>query len=249
VVRKTTARAARGQQKPEAREIPAYSFTEAARYLQIPHRTVQNWACGTFNPLVGGGRRRSDPLIDVAAPVEHLLSFVNMVELHVLDAIRNVHGLDMPTIRRALTYLQNRFGGRHPLADQQMETDERTLFIQYLGQSIDVGREGQETMHELLGLRLKRIERDPHGIAIKLFLFTRSRPQDLEAAAREPQLVAIDPAIAFGRPVIAGSRVPTAEIAGRYKAGDSIAQLVEDYGRRQEEIEEAIRCELHLDAA
>lgn len=223
-------------------------MAEATRYLQIPHRTLHNWLSGVPY-LTKGGRCRSEPVVDIADPQQHLLSFLNMVELHVLDAIRNVNGLDLRKIRRALTYLQEELGVAHPLADQQMETDGCTLFVERLDQLIDVAREGQTAMHQMLGMRLKRIERDPRGIAIKLFLFTRRKPQDVAEAERAPQVVALDPAVAFGRPVIVGSRIPTAEVASRYKAGDSIGQLAQDYGRRQEEIEEAIRCELHLDAA
>ena len=39
------------------------------------------------------------------------------------------------------------------------------------------------------------------------------------------------------------------EIAERFKAGDSFELLAVEYGRPIAEIEEAIRCELALDAA
>ena len=57
----------------------------------------------------------------------------------------------------------------------------------------------------------------------------------------------IDPFVAYGRPVIAGSRVTTADVADRFKAGESPEELSKDYDRTPEEIWEAIRCE--LDAA
>lgn len=38
--------------------------------------------------------------------------------------------------------------------------------------------------------------------------------------------------------------IPTAIIAERYKAGESIDQLADDYGRERLDIEEAIRCKL-----
>jgi uncharacterized protein (DUF433 family) len=38
-------------------------------------------------------------------------------------------------------------------------------------------------------------------------------------------------------------------IADRYKAGESMQALAEDYERPPHDIEEAIRCELHLQAA
>src|SRR5688572_9332171 len=172
-----------------------------------------------------------------------------MLELHVLDAIRHIHGVDMREVRRALDYLQKELKVRHPLATEQMETDGKRLFVRRLNELIDAGNYGHVSMMELLDIRLARIERDPKGIAVKLYLFTRRKPEQVEAATHEPKIIAIDPSIAFGRPVIAGSRIPTVEVAERYKAGDSIAQLVEEYGRQPADIEEAIRCELRLDAA
>jgi uncharacterized protein (DUF433 family) len=55
--------------------------------------------------------------------------------------------------------------------------------------------------------------------------------------------------VSFGRPVLAGTGIPTAVIAERYKAGESMDDLADDYGRRRLEIEEAIRCELSVEAA
>ena len=47
----------------------------------------------------------------------------------------------------------------------------------------------------------------------------------------------------------AGSGIPTTIIAERYKAGESVDELADDYGRKRLEIEEAIRCELDERAA
>lgn len=90
---------------------------------------------------------------------------------------------------------------------------------------------------------MKRIERNSVGAAIRLYPFTRKREMD------EPRFIVIDPAVSFGRPVLAGTGVPTGAIAERYKAGESVPQLAADYGLSSEEIEEAIRCELQLEAA
>ena len=56
-------------------------------------------------------------------------------------------------------------------------------------------------------------------------------------------LIAIDPRVMFGRPVIAGTRIPTSAIAGQFYAADSYDTLIAEYGRSHEEIEEAIRYE------
>lgn len=78
-------------------------------------------------------------------------------------------------------------------------------------------------------------------VAVRLFPFTRGR--DVGTTLESPRLIAIDPAVAFGRPVIAGSRVPTSEIAERFQAGESPNEIAKDFGRTQEETLEALRCE------
>ena len=63
-----------------------------------------------------------------------------------------------------------------------------------------------------------------------------------------PTMVVIDPRLSAGRPVIAGTGLATQLIAERYKAGESISDLAHDYERGNDEIEEAIRCELQAAA-
>ena len=155
----------------------------------------------------------------------------------------------MRVVRNALDYLRAQLDVARPLADEQMFTDGKSILVHRLDRLIDAGHGGQTSMLELLDLHLDRIERNPSGIPIRLFPFTRKSPQDRRAAGRELRVIAIDPTVAFGRAVIAGTRVSTVEVADRYKAGDSIADLAEDYGRGAAEIEEAIRCELNLKVA
>ena len=59
----------------------------------------------------------------------------------------------------------------------------------------------------------------------------------------------INPLVAFGRPVVSGTGIPTAIIAERWKAGESFNDLAKDYGLEREKIEEAIRCEFEMKAA
>ena len=80
-------------------------------------------------------------------------------------------------------------------------------------------------------------------MAVQLFFpFTRKRQPD------EPKLIVIDPSVSFGRPTIIGTGVATAIVAERYKAGESVDELAEDYGCERKNIEEAVRCELALAA-
>ena len=129
------------------------------------------------------------------------------------------------------------------MAEQRFETDGLDLFIEKFDQLINVTQSGQIALREFLKAHLHRVEHEPTGTAVKLYPFTRKRDP------REPKVVVIDPHISYGRPVLVGTGIPTAVVAERYKAGESIDELAEDYGRSRNEIEEAIRCELWLEAA
>lgn len=225
---------------PEKR--PAYSLTEAARYLLIPPATLRSWVAGRKYPT-DSGPRFFRPVIQLPGDVRASLSFVNLVEAHVLDAIRRHHQVPLSKIREASDYLRKHFSSKHPLAEQRFETDGIDLFIDKFGQLINVTQSGQIALRELLKAHLQRIEHDATGTAVRLYPFTRKR--DLH----EPKVVVIDPHISYGRPVLVGTGIPTAVVAERYKAGESMDELAEDYGRSRDEIEEAIRCELWLEAA
>ena len=64
----------------------------------------------------------------------------------------------------------------------------------------------------------------------------------------QPKTVVIDPRLAFGRPVVLEIAVPTAVIIDRFRAGDSMPEMAEDYGVAVKDIEEAIRFEQRIAA-
>jgi len=223
-------------------EQAAYSLTEASRYLSIPVATLRSWVAGRKYPT-DSGPKFFRPIIELSGDVRTGLSFVNLVEAHVLDAIRRHHQVPLNKIRHAIYYLQKHFSSKHPLAEQRFQTDGIDLFIEKFGQLINVTQSGQIALRELLEAHLHRVEHDASGAVVRLYPFTRKRE------LHEPKVVVIDPHVSYGRPVLVGTGIPTAIVAERYKAGESIDELAEDYGRSREEIEEAIRCELWLEAA
>lgn len=229
----------------DPREIPAYMLREAARYTGVPFDTLRSWVSGRYYPTEGG-KKFSEPLIVRPAGSEGLLSFTNLIEAHVLNAIRRKHSIAMPRVRTALDFLSKKFRSKHPLVEHDFETDGVDLFVDKFGELINVSRGGQIAMKEILRLYLRRIERDENGLARQLFPFTRMAN---DGHVDDPKIVAINPRIAFGKPVIVGTGIPTSIIAERYKTGESISEIASDYGRRLEEIEEAIRCEFELRAA
>jgi len=222
---------------------PAYPFIEAAHYLNVPLSTLRAWCLGQ-GYRSDGKTRRFQPLIRMDANDRRALSFLNLVEAHVLVAIRRQHHVPLPKVRQALAYVGKKLGTQRPLAESEFQTDGVDLFLDKLGSLINVTREGQTEMADVIRDHLRRIERDAQGIPVRLFLFTR-KDQFRDQASP----VVIDPQVAFGRPVLSGRSVPTAVLADRFKAGDTMTQLAEDYDTSTQNIEEALRCELERKAA
>ncbi len=222
----------------DPRDLPAYSITEAAHYLDIPSGTLRAWLLGQKYFTGHGETKFFRPVISIADRQQRLLSFTNLVEAHVLDGLRRDHHLSLQKVRSALKYLARTYPSPHPLVDHRFATDGLGLFVERYGELLNVAREGQLAMRRVLEAYLSRIDRDPRGGVARLYPFTRRGSFD------EPRAVVIDPWISFGRPVLAGTGIPTAVIAQRLKGGETIQELALDYERPISDIEEAIRCEL-----
>ncbi len=227
--------------RPALLGTPAYSIPEAAQYLLLPPSTVRSWVRGGTYPTVEGERNYA-PIVEIASPEEGLLSFTNLVELHVLSSVRRAHGVKMAAVRRAVAYLSERLGLEHPLATARMFTDGVDLFVDGFGELLSASSGGQLAMRSVLLAYLDRVERD-NGEAVRLYPVTR------QEGTLGPRSVFIDPAIRFGKPCIAANGIPTGIVGERYRAGESVRQLARDYARPPSEIEEAIRFEFLLAAA
>jgi uncharacterized protein (DUF433 family) len=223
----------------DVRELAAYGVAEAGHYLLVPRATLRSWVVGMS---YGSDPKRKffKPVIQPAATSPVALSFINLIEAHVLAAIRRKHRVDMPAVRRTIDFLKREFGSPHPLADHKFETDGVNLFISHYGDFISVSQGGQLAVRELLKAHLRRIDRDDKGFPLRLYPFTRVDETE------QPKNIVIDPFISFGKAVITGTGISTDIVAERFKAGESADELASDYGCAREKIEEAIRCELSL---
>ena len=230
----------------DPREIPTYTLGEAAQYLRIPRTTIRDWVTGRSfqNETVP---RRSQPIIPVPKSIPRLLSFINLVEVHVLDAIRRQHNISLEKVRKAIQFLQKQFPSKHPLVDHNFETNGIHLFIEKYGQLINITQEGQLAIKDIMKAHLKRIEWDAQGIPQKLYPFIHKRV--FRPGQIEPTTVVIDPRVSFGRPSIIGTGIPILIIAERYKAGETVEDLADDYGLQPLQIQEAIRAVLTVEAA
>jgi hypothetical protein len=98
----------------DARLFPAYSYHEAGRYLRLPVPTLRSWCVGLG---------RATPVFEMDDPQKQFLSFMNLVEAHILAGIRRKHGVRLQQVRRALDYVQKKCHVARPLIDQSFQTD------------------------------------------------------------------------------------------------------------------------------
>ena len=109
------------------------------------------------------------------------------------------------------------------------------LFIEEYSGLVSVSQNGQRALRVVLQGALKRIERDSHGLPLRLYPWLNEPDQsrDLE----------IDPGRAFGRMVVAGTGVPATALAERWRAGERIEAIAKDYGISADCVETALRWE------
>jgi len=219
-------------------ELPACSIAEAAAWLELPIGTVRDWTIG-HPRSTHSSRTSTRPVIVIADAESRMLSFTNLIELFVLRGIRE-NGVSLQNVRPAVAFIERRMGVARPLANKAMSTDGTDLLIDdEFGRLINVSRQGQLEMRELVLAYLQRIDRNQEGKAIRLSPFATKLVVDA------PKSIVIDPRVQFCRPCLAGSRITTAAIADRYKGGESIESLERDFRRTAADVQEAIRFELN----
>jgi uncharacterized protein (DUF433 family) len=218
----------------DPRTLPRYSIAEAAQYVRVPFSTVRAWISGR---TAHASTHNAEPIIQLPS-ASHLLSFQNLVEVHVLGSIRRYHGVPLQRVRKALRYVRRSLAQPHPLITAQFETDGIDLFVRELGSLLNASQDGQVGIKEALQASLRRVEHDADGLAARLFPFVRTGTGD------EPKSIVVDPRISFGRPVLAKTGIPASTIVSRLKAGESLESIANDYGITCEQVTDAIRCAL-----
>ena len=219
---------------PKYRTLATYQVADAARFLRMHPGTLRVWLKGS---------RLMRP------PAAHRiqLSFLNLVEAHVLSALRGKFGLSMQRIRVALDELRHQWPDvGYPLATEEFFTDGKYLLVEKLGQLFNLNRGSQIEVGELIQVYLQRIDRDEIG-PVRLHPFTVD--PDVNPKRADRRTVLISPYISFGRPSITGIGVATEVAYDRFVAGDTISEMCKDYRLTPVQIEEVLRYESAISRA
>jgi uncharacterized protein (DUF433 family) len=227
----------RPSNKPDIRDRPAYGLTEAARYVKVAPATLRSWVAGRPYPKAGGKVGQFRPLIHPPKTRPPVLTFWNLIEAHVLRALRVEHSVSMEAVRKALLYAEERLQIQRLLLSKELCTEAGRVFLDRYGQLIDLSASGQIALRRVFDDHLRRVEWGEWQFPVRLYPFL-----SIEALTTD-RPIAIDPAIAFGRPILVRAGVATNTIAERVDSGETVADIAEDYGLTPQEIEQAVLYE------
>lgn len=206
--------------------LPAYRYSEAARLAETTPQSVARWFRGYQVP-----GHRMKPVFPSDHP--HLLSYVQLVEVAFVAAFRRI-GVKLDDLRRAHAYLRADFGTEYPFAQLKLKTDGTNILADVLPEAqhclVVANRGGQLVWTEVIRERFEQFDYE-EGLAL------RWHPRGRNSA------ILIDPPIAFGAPIIAGTGVPTRVVKERYVAGEDIQEIEEDFGVSRHQVEEALDFE------
>jgi len=213
----------------DMRYAPLYTLADISRYARVPLPTLKTWV-GGMRPLIVPPERE----------VASLYSFMNLIEAHVIGALRRKHRVPLSRIRTAIRFLSQTQRSQHPLAEMDLELFGSKIIVDRGGRKLTASAGGQMALAEIIKPYLERLEWDERHLPTRFFPFT------YDAC---PKTIVMDPLVAFGRPVIRGTRIATVTVFDRYSGGESLREIAKDYDLKLPEVEEALRCEIERRAA
>lgn len=208
---------------------PLYTEAEAARVLGLPASTLRSWTHPLNYKTVGGYHERKALVTTAARPFRgKTIPFVGLAEAFVLSAFRRT-GVPMQRIRPALPVLEERFGLVAALMSERLKSDGAEVLYEYgLDPSLDddfvpeqrdlvVVRNGQRLFAEVVEDQLKTI------------VYSDGIVKSLRLPAWADVDVVADPDLNAGQPTIASRGIRVADLLSRSAAGDTVADLADDY--------------------
>jgi uncharacterized protein (DUF433 family) len=206
-----------------------FTLRETANYLGVPKSTIHEWARpgGRAHPLITALPRHGR---------EATVPFIGFAEAYVLSAFRRA-GVLMQRIRPAVDALAKTIGIEHALASRQLYTDGAEVLYDYAADrgeddllELVVVRTGQHQFSEVVRDYLRRVTYGGDGWASKVRLPCYDHAE-----------VIVDPRVAFGLPLVVHGGARVEDLVDRFVAGDSVADIADDFGVPAEEVEDVIR--------
>jgi len=202
-------------------ESGIYSISEAAHYAHAPYQRLYAW-------FGKGALFRSDY---AETDIEKSISFLDLIDAVVVCRFRE-NGISMQYVRKAFEALQADLNTAHPFCYEGFFTGSGEIYIK-CRETLSEVLSGQVYDEQVISQYLETIEYDSE---------TR-----LANRWRIAQGIVLDPGIAFGKPVLDSTRIPTYALARAYYANGRDEGFVADvYELKPNDVLCAVRFEGEL---
>lgn len=184
-----------------------YTPAEAASLIKAPTAEVRRWAFG-YARRRDGARVEYEPLVRTQLPEmegRQALTFIELVELMFIKGFRRA-GASWANIHEAASVAARIFRTEHPFAMRQFFADPTGIYASLQesdgGESlVQLAGHGQHVFKDVVRPYLGQLEFDPLDVP------TRWWPLGKEGR------VVVDPAVAFGAPIVAEAGIPAHVLA------------------------------------
>ena len=205
--------------------LPAYRVSDAARFSGARAGTISSW-----HHRVGP----RGPVLPTRRKGQHL-SYYELIEVAFVATLRGA-GVPMQRIRRARQYAAQALNCEYPFAQFEWYGQGQHLMFNLreidkdasLDKLVVADKYGQVTWKKVMVDRFEEFEYE-NQIALKWFVGGRDSS------------VVIDPRVSFGAPTVKG--IPTWVLKGRWVAGETLNEIVEDFSLDEEVVVKGLQFE------
>lgn len=221
--------------------VGLYTIQEASLLTGIPSRLIRRWLMGY---LSGKGEDRSyhTPLWHTQLEDEALpgIGFHDLLELRFVHQFRE-HGVSLQAIRKASQTARELYDNDHPFTCTEFKTDGRSIFVEIQRETgdeslLDIVKNQYAFKNVLKPFLYAGIEFD-NGIAKKWYPVQKNKS------------VVLNPARAFGKPIIEKYGIPTTSIYESYLVEQNKKFVARIFDIDTQSVDKAITFEEGLLAA
>lgn len=230
--------------------VGIYSRADAARLLHLTPQRLGRWVRGYTYWLKSGAtprRTKQPPVVSTDLPAIDgtlALSFLELMELRVVKAFVT-KGVPLQRVRVAARRIADAYGTTHPFAHRRVYTDREQIFVALSEAGVEpdllqvTGRRaaGQLVAGGIFDRYVEEIDFEAGtALAERWFPLGRDAP------------IVLDPHIAFGAPVIVGTRIRT-DVLTLYAAGNPVSSIARAFELDAVRVQSAIDFETQLTRA
>lgn len=227
--------------------VGIYGRADAARLLRLTPQRLGRWVRGYTYWLKSGHaprRTRPPPVVHTDLPTIDgivALSFLELMELRVVRAFVE-KGVPLQRVRAAARKIAELFGTEHPFAHRRVYTDRDQIFVALSDAGVEPALlqvSGRRASSQLIagGIFDRYVEEidfeEESALAERWFPLGRSIP------------IVLDPRIAFGAPVVVGTRIRT-DVLALYSAGNTVPAVAKAFELEAARIQAAVDFEIQL---